>query len=175
MEQKDYYQILEVDRTADQQTVREAYRKLAFQFHPDRNKGSLDAAEKMKDLNEAYAVLSDKRKRGEYDTLRQQFGPSAYNEFRQGYSDQDIFRGSDINQIFEEMSRAFGFRGFDDIFKACYGEQCQTFEFRRPGFFWQGVYLYGPFLWKGFPSRGLCAGGKSGKAGKVFFEEGGRN
>lgn len=152
MNRRDYYQTLEVDRSADAGQIREAYRKLAFQFHPDRN-SSPGAAEKMKDLNEAYAVLSDNKKRRDYDSLKQQFGDAAYDRFRQSYSDQDIFRGSDINQIFEEMARAFGFRSFDEIFRACYGEQCQTFQFRRPGVFGRGFVFVGPGFSKEAPLR----------------------
>jgi len=64
MNQGDYYQILEVDRNATPQTTKEAYRRLAFQYHPDRNRGNPSAVEKMKEINEAYAVLSDPRKKG---------------------------------------------------------------------------------------------------------------
>ena len=105
MTRKDYYHILGVEKNATSQQVKEAYRKLALQYHPDRNKGDLNAVEKMKELNEAYAVLSDAAKRKRYDGMRQEYGAHAYDQFRQGYSDQDIFRGSDLNQVFEEMAR----------------------------------------------------------------------
>ena len=59
MPQTDYYQILGVDKTAAPKQLKEAYRKLAFEYHPDRNQGSPQASEKMKQVNEAYAVLSD--------------------------------------------------------------------------------------------------------------------
>jgi len=135
MEQKDYYEILEVDKNATQREVKEAYRKLAFQYHPDRNKDNPAAATRMKEINEAYGALSDAEKRRQYDELRQTFGSSAYGQFRQTYSEQDIFRGSDIHQIFEELSKAFGFRGFDEIFRETYGPVYKTFEFRRSGAF----------------------------------------
>ncbi len=134
MEQKDYYQILGLDKDAGQKQIKQAYRKLAFKYHPDRNKEHPETAEKMKRVNEAYAVLSDPKKRGEYDMLRQRFGSSAYSQFRNNYSEQDIFSGSDINQIFEEMARSFGFRRYDEIFREFYGQGYQTFEFKRPGF-----------------------------------------
>lgn len=137
MEQKDYYDILGLEKDASQKQVREAYRRLALLHHPDRNKDNLDAADRMKEINESYAVLSDPQKRREYDALRQAYGSSAYGQFRQTYSDRDIFKGSDVQQIFEELSRAFGFRGFDDVFRESYGAGYRTFEFRRPGVFGQ--------------------------------------
>ena len=143
MGQRDYYDILGQDRDASPHKIKEAYRKLAFQYHPDRNKGDPAALERMKEINEAYAVLSDPSKRKEYDTLSHEYGPSAYDRFRQTYSDQDIFRGSDINQIFQEMTRAFGFRGFEEVFRESYGQGVQSFEFRRPGVFGR-VIFFGP-------------------------------
>ncbi len=131
--QKDYYQILDVVQAASPQKIKEAYRRLAFQYHPDKNRGNPSAAEKMKEVNEAYAVLSDPRKRRDYDTFHEQFGPYGYDRFKQRYTEQDIFRGSDINQIFEEMARTFGFRSFEEVFRESYGQGSQTFEFRRPG------------------------------------------
>ena len=67
---RDYYEILGVDRSADEQTIKRAYRKLAKKYHPDTNKGNAIAEEKFKEATEAYAVLSDPEKRKEYD----QFG-----------------------------------------------------------------------------------------------------
>ena len=148
MEQKDYYEILQVDADALPKKIKEAYRGLAFQYHPDRNGGGADALERMKMINEAYAVLSDPVKRKQYDNIRQTYGNSAYNRFRDGYSEEDIYRGSDINQIFEEISRSFGFRGFEDVFRESYGPGYRTFEFRRGnisgrGFIWSGHMQHG--------------------------------
>ncbi|MGI6317817.1 MAG: DnaJ domain-containing protein [Firmicutes bacterium] len=145
---KDYYQILGVNEDAGQEQIKAAYRKLAFQYHPDRNKGDAMAAEKMKDINEAYAVLSDRIKRKEYDTFKDNYGSSAFQRYKESYSEEDIFRGSDINQIFEEMSRMFGFRDFDEIFKEFYGSRYETFAFRRPGYWGRG------FIFRGFTPRG---------------------
>ena len=103
MNQKDYYQILGVGGNASPEQIRQAYRKLAFQYHPDRNKGNPAATEKMKEINEAYATLSDARKRREYDALREQYGDLAYERFRQAHRPEDIFRGSDINQILRSL------------------------------------------------------------------------
>lgn len=145
MPQRDYYQIIGVDKNASSKEIKEAYRKLAFKYHPDRNKENPEASEKMKHVNEAYAVLSNPAKRREYDALRQQFGSSAYSHFRKNYSEHDIFSGSDINHIFEDMARAFGFRSFDDIFRESYGKKYRTFEFKKPGFFAGGFFFAGPF------------------------------
>jgi DnaJ-class molecular chaperone len=153
MEQKDYYEILAVDRDAPHKKIKEAYRSLAFQCHPDRNGGGADALERMKMINEAYAVLSDQAKRKQYDSLRQTYGNSAYNRFRDGYSEEDIFRGSDINQIFEEISKSFGFRGFDDVFRESYGSGYRTFEFRRGNIFGRG------FVWSSGMKQGMLLQG----------------
>jgi curved DNA-binding protein len=146
MRQEDYYEILGVNRNSTQQEIKEAYRKLAFQYHPDRNKENPWAVEKMKEINEAYAVLSDSRKRKDYDFLQEQYGSYGYDQFKQSYSEEDIFRGSDINQIFEEMANAFGFRGFDQVFRESYGQGYRTFEFRRSGVFGRGFIFLGPGL-----------------------------
>jgi DnaJ-class molecular chaperone len=133
MSQEDYYQVLGVDQNASKTKIKEAYRQLAFKYHPDRNRESAAAAEKMKKINEAYAVLSNSAKKNDYDKLKSQFGSSAYTHFRNNYSEQDIFSGSDINHIFEEMARSFGFRGSNEIFKEFYGRGYQRFEFKNPG------------------------------------------
>jgi DnaJ-class molecular chaperone len=144
MNQKDYYQILEVEKEASPQKIKEAYRRLAFQYHPDQNKGNPSAVERMKEINEAYAVLSDPKKRMDYNIFHQQYGPYGYDRFKQTYSEQDIFRGSDVYQIFEEMARAFGFRGFEEVFRESYGQGVHSFEFRRPGVFGKGFIFFGP-------------------------------
>ena len=87
----------------------------------------------MKRINEAYAALSHPAKRREYDALRERFGPSAHSRFfRTSHTEQDIFSGSDINAVFEELARSFGFRGFEEIFRDVYGQSSQGFEFKRP-------------------------------------------
>jgi curved DNA-binding protein len=98
----DYYQILGVKKDASQDEIKKAYRKLAMKYHPDHTKGDKGAEEKFKKISEAYAVLSDKEKRKEYDT----FGSEG---FRQRFSQEDIFRGFDFGDIFRE----FGFGGGD--------------------------------------------------------------
>jgi DnaJ-class molecular chaperone len=138
MAEIDYYMVLGVHQNADSKQLKNAFRELAFQYHPDRNKDNPETAEKMKQINEAYAVLSDSKKRQAYDSLKSRFGESAYGKFRNGYSDQDIFSGSDINHIFDEMAKAFGFRGVDEVFHDVYGKGYKTFEFKQPDFFAAG-------------------------------------
>jgi len=139
----DYYRLLGVDKDTPVQKIRDAYRKLAYQYHPDRNPGDTDSAEKMKRVNEAYSILSNPEKRQEYDSLRHRFGDAAYNRFRQSYTDQDVFRNSDIHKIFEEMAQSFGFRGVDEVFRDFYGPGYRGFSFTRPGFFARGFVFTG--------------------------------
>jgi curved DNA-binding protein len=106
---KDYYKILGVDRNATPEEMKKQYRKLAMQCHPDRNKEDKQAEEKFKDINEAYAVLSDPEKKKQYDT----FGST---RFHQRFSQEDIFQGFDIGDILKD----FGFTN-DDIFGSLFG------------------------------------------------------
>ncbi len=96
---EDYYKILGIEKSASADDIKKAYRKLALKWHPDKNPGNKAAEEKFKKINEAYAVLSDASKRQEYDT----FGSA--DKFRQRYTQEDIFRGFDLNDIL----RSFGF------------------------------------------------------------------
>ena len=143
MDQRDYYQVLEIERGAAIQKIKEAYRRLAFQYHPDKNRENPPAAEKMKEINEAYAVLSDFKKRRDYDAFRERYGAHGPDRFRQSYSEQDIFKGSDINQIFEEMATSFGFRNFEEVFKESYGQRYRTFQFRSSGTSGRGFLFSG--------------------------------
>ena len=93
---EDYYQVLGVKKDASNAEIKKAYRKLAMKYHPDHTKGDKTAEEKFKKISEAYAVLSDKEKRKEYDT----FGAEG---FRQRFSQEDIFRGFDFGDIFREF------------------------------------------------------------------------
>ncbi len=139
----DYYKILGVEKDTPVNKIRDAYRKLAYQYHPDRNPEDAGAAETMKQVNEAYSVLSNPEKRQQYDSLRHRFGDAAYSRFRQSYTEQDVFKNSDIHQVFEEMARSFGFRGVDEVFRDFYGPGYRGFSFTRPGFFAKGFVFTG--------------------------------
>lgn len=108
---RDYYEILGVEKKASADEIKSAYRKLAMQYHPDRNKAA-DAEEKFKEISEAYAVLSDQNKRQQYD----QFGHAGID---MRYTQEDIFRGAapDI----EDILRGFGGAGGGSIFDTFFG------------------------------------------------------
>lgn len=98
MSNADYYTILGVEKSTSDAEIKKEYRKLAMKYHPDKTKGDKAMEEKFKKISEAYAVLSDPKKRKEYDT----FGSSG---FKQRYSQEDIFRGFDFGDILKD----FGF------------------------------------------------------------------
>jgi len=109
-EKRDYYEVLGVSKTAPKDEIKDSYRKLAMQYHPDRNK-SPDAEEKFKEISEAYAVLSDDEKRRQYDTL-------GHAGFDQRYTREDIFRGADFESIFRDLGSG---SNFGDIFSFLFG------------------------------------------------------
>lgn len=117
---KDYYKILGVSEDAKLDDIKKVYRKLAFQYHPDRNPNKKDAEAKFKEISEAYYVLSDPKRRSEYDQMRR---------FGAGGSGAENFAGTH-GFDFEELLRRFGggaraggrsassgrYSAFDDIF-----------------------------------------------------------
>lgn len=109
MAKRDYYEVLGVARNADADTIKKAYRKLALQYHPDKNPGNKEAEEKFKEAAEAYDVLSNEEKRRKYD----QFGHAGLGNgggFSGGMSMEDIF--SQFGDIFGSFGGFGGFSGF---------------------------------------------------------------
>lgn len=125
MAKPDYYEVLGVDRNADAAAIKRAYRNMAMQYHPDRNPGDAQAADKMKEINEAYAVLSDAQKRGLYDT----YG----HDGLEGFTQEDIFRSVDFSSLFHEfgLGDLFGFG--DSIFDNLFGRRTTTRRGPRKG------------------------------------------
>jgi molecular chaperone DnaJ len=111
-EPRDYYQVLGVPRDADRKAIKDAFRRLALKYHPDRNKAP-GAAEKFKEIAAAYAVLHDPKKRAEYDA-RGQAGIASF-------SAEDLFGGIDFEDIFGGLGFDFGGLGggglFDRLFR----------------------------------------------------------
>jgi molecular chaperone DnaJ len=113
MAQKDYYQILGVSENATPDDIKKAYRKLAKKYHPDSNPGDDRAAERFKEINEAHEILSDQKKRKQYDDLR--------HFAHAGYGSHGFQQGFDINDILSQFGRGAGGSGgartftFDDL------------------------------------------------------------
>jgi len=121
---KDYYQLLGISKSATPEEIKKNYRKMALKYHPDRNKGDKIAEAKFKEISEAYAVLSDREKRKQYDM----FGSEG---FRQRYTQEDIFRDFDFGNIFREFG--FGSRGRgQNVFSQIFGNMGQA-QFRGAG------------------------------------------
>ena len=104
---RDYYEILGVARDADEQTIKDAFRALALQYHPDRNKAP-DAEEKFKEIAEAYAVLSNPQKRTAYDAG----GMTGLG----GFAPEDLFSGMDFSDLFGGLDLGFGGESLFDRF-----------------------------------------------------------
>ncbi|MEE9442934.1 MAG: molecular chaperone DnaJ [candidate division Zixibacteria bacterium] len=113
MEKRDYYEILGVDRSASEDDIKRAYRKLAMKYHPDRNPGDAQAEANFKEATEAYEVLKDSPKRQTYD----QFGHAGLGQGT-GFGGGGFgFEGFDLSDALRAFMRDFGgFGGFDDIF-----------------------------------------------------------
>jgi curved DNA-binding protein len=122
MDYKDYYKILGVDRKASEDDIRKAYRKLAKQYHPDYNPDNKQAEEKFKDINEAYEVLSDAKKRSYYDRLGSDYSqwqrrgaPGNFNWDQYG----GFPGGTRVNM--DDLNDMFGGGGFSDFFQTIFG------------------------------------------------------
>ncbi|HEV3310673.1 MAG TPA: J domain-containing protein, partial [Chloroflexota bacterium] len=129
VEYKDYYKTLGVTKTASEKDVKQAYRKLARKYHPDVNPNNKDAEKTFKDINEAYAVLSDAEKRKTYDTL----GPDWQKRFRsQGApgGSTRTYTTSDMGEFSDFFESVFGGRGG--------GGNNRSFEFDLGSLFGRG-------------------------------------
>src|SRR3954452_11401963 len=102
MAKRDYYEVLEVERTVNAGDLKAAYRKLAMKWHPDRNPGDKDCEHKFKEINEAYEVLKDGNKRAAYD----RYGHAAFEQGNGGGGAGGF--GADFASTFSDI--------FDDLF-----------------------------------------------------------
>src|SRR5476649_2550668 len=101
MTKRDYYEILSVTKTASEEEIKKAYRKVAMQYHPDRNPGDKAAEEKFKEAAEAYEILSDTDKRSQYDRFgHQAFSPGRGGGYHSG--------GMNMDDIFSQFGDIFG-------------------------------------------------------------------
>ena len=121
MAEKDYYELLGVKKTATEAELKKAYRELAKKYHPDKNKGNKDAENRFKEISEAYAVLSDKEKREQYDRLgREAFGPGGANPF-QGFDFSEFMGGGARGRRAGGGARGRSTIDFTDIFGDLFG------------------------------------------------------
>jgi molecular chaperone DnaJ len=107
----DYYQILEVPRTATQDEIKKAYRKLAHQYHPDKNPGNVESEAKFKEINGAYEVLGDDKKRQQYDRFGQTSNQGGFNDFGFDYSmfgNQGYSQNINMDSINDILNNIFG-------------------------------------------------------------------
>ncbi len=117
MSKRDYYEVLGVSKTASDDEIKKAYRKLAIKYHPDKNPGDKSAEEKFKEVSEAYEVLSDKQKRSRYD----QFGHAGVGGSGNPFSGGNPFEGGNFNFNGQSFNFDFGGGGLDDILGNLFG------------------------------------------------------
>lgn len=135
MEFKDYYKILGVDKSASQDEIKKAFRKLAMKYHPDKNKGDKASEEKFKDINEAYEVLSDPEKRKKYDQLGDNWKYyQQYGDPSQGFDwSQYTSPGGHTYSYSGNFEDVFGEGGFSDFFELLFGSGFKSGRSRRTG------------------------------------------
>ena len=157
---RDYYDVLGIDRNADEKTIKKAYRKLAKKYHPDTNAGNADAADKFKEVNEAYDVLSDPKKKKMYD----QFGHAAFEAGADPGAGADAggfggFQGGG-NGSYQEFH--FNGENMDDIFGDIFGNMFHGSHGESRGFGSNGTYEHftgnGGGFHSGFGGSGFHSG-----------------
>jgi len=131
MDYKDYYKILGVERNAGEDDIRKAYRKLAMQYHPDRNPNDKQAEERFKEINEAYQVLNDAKKRAHYDRLGSDYSTwqrrGAPGDFNWGDYVGGYPGGTRVNmEDLEDLLGGAG--GFSDFFRTIFGRGAESAE-----------------------------------------------
>lgn len=127
---KDYYSVLGVGHNADESDIKKAFRRLAQQYHPDKNPGNKEAEVKFKEINEAYSVLSDKEKRAQYD----RFGSNWEQFARAGGNAGNANGWNGSHMTPEEFEQVFGNGGFGGIFDTIFGGRNGTTSRNRGGF-----------------------------------------
>ena len=126
MEYKDYYKVLGVDRAASDEEIKKTYRKLALKYHPDKNPDNPEAEAKFKEINEAYEVLGDTKKRAKYDQLGSSYrawertgrdpGNFDWSQWASGYPG-----GGNVRVEVGDLGDIFGGGGFSDFFNSIFG------------------------------------------------------
>lgn len=164
---KDYYQILEVTPESSEDEIRKSYRRLAMQYHPDRNPDKPGAEEKFKEVAEAYGVLTDSVKRRQYDAARtmgaNQYQSNATGGFHYSQEDilRDLFQDPRFQQLFQGLLQEFqrhGFRANEQFVQ-------KSFFSKRGGLFFSGLFFFGSLAG---PTL-LKTGGKSLPDKKTVF------
>ena len=135
MAKRDYYDVLGVIKSASQEEIKKAYRKLALKYHPDKNKGDKAAETKFKEASEAYHVLSDKERKNNYD----QFGHAAF----EGAGGRGGFSNFDFSNAFSDIFGSDIFEGFFESERLCpSSEAVGSFSGLVLAIFWSSFFTF---------------------------------